>query len=196
MTGPAVIDFTGAVLTGGSSTRMGTDKATLEVGGRALAATVARALDEAGASSVLCIGGDLVGLAALGLDARPDEHPGQGPLGGLITALGLATTDLVVVLSCDLPAIDAATVSALVSALVAAPTASVAAPVVGRHTQTLTAAYRRSARPHLAQAFVAGERSVRRALAGLGLAPVGDLDPTRLVDVDRPADLRRYAAPS
>jgi molybdenum cofactor guanylyltransferase len=191
-----VIAFTGAVLTGGSSSRMGTDKATLEVGGQALAVTVAGALARAGARTVVCIGGDLAALAALGLDARPDAHPGQGPLGGLVTALDLATTEVVVVLSCDLPAIDAATVTALVAALDAAPTASVAAPVIDGHTQALTAVYRRAARDHLAEAFAAGERSVRRALVGLELTRVDGLDPARLADVDRPEDLRRYAAPS
>jgi molybdenum cofactor guanylyltransferase len=188
--------FSGVVLTGGASTRMGTDKALLRVGDRPLATVAADALAGAGAAEVFCVGGDLVGLRAAGLDARPDDHPGQGPLGGVITALALATRDLVVVLSCDLPAIDPATVAMLVAALADHPDAEVAAPVVTGRVYPITAAYRRSARPVLVRSFESGERAVRRALAGLVVQPLVDLDATRLEDVDQPSDLHRYARPS
>ncbi len=188
--------FSGVVLTGGASARMGTDKALLRVGGRPLASIAADALAGAGAAEVFCVGGDLVGLRAVGLDARADDHPGQGPLGGLITALGLATGEPVVVLSCDMPAIDAATVTILVTALVARPDAQVAAPVVDGRVYPITAAYQRSARPVLVRSFESGERAVRRALSGLVVQPVVELDAARLDDVDRPSDLHRYARPS
>jgi molybdenum cofactor guanylyltransferase len=175
---------------------MGTDKALLAVDGRPLAAVAAGALIAAGAVSVFCVGGDQAGLSRLGLDARPDDHPGQGPLGGLLTALRLAETEVVVILSCDLPGIDAPTVTALAAALVASPAAALAAPTLDGRLQYLTAAYRCSARPMLADAFAGGERAVRRAVGGLEVAEVEGLDAERLADVDQPEDLRRYAAPS
>jgi molybdopterin-guanine dinucleotide biosynthesis protein A len=190
------VSFTGAVLTGGSSTRMGTDKALLEVNGRAMAVVAASALRDGGAREVLAIGGDLDALQALDLDARPDDHPGEGPLGGILTALRLANHDPVVVLACDMPSIDAAAVSALVGALADDPDALVAAPEDGGRVQALTAAYRRAAAPALAERFAAGERAVRRAIAPLHVARVEGLVPATLVDVDRPEDLRRYAHPS
>ena len=188
--------FAGAVLTGGASRRMGTDKALLAVDGHPLAGVAVAALRGAGAQSVSCIGGDLAGLAAAGFDAHPDDHPGEGPLGGICTALRLAPADIVVVLSCDMPSIDAATVSALVASLADQPGADVAAPVVDGHVQAITAAYRRSARPGLVGAFEQGERAVRRALAGLSVQAIEGLDAHRLADVDRPEDLPRYARPS
>ena len=188
--------FTGAVLTGGSSTRMGTDKALLEVHGRALAVVAADALTAAGADEVLAVGGDLAALARLGLDARADDHPGEGPLGGILTALRHASHDLVVVLACDMPGIDATVVSALVRALADDPDADVAAADGGGQVQALTAAYRREGRPVLAARFAAGERAVRRAIAPLRVVLVDGLTPEALADVDRPEDLRRYAHPS
>ena len=103
------LPFTGAVLTGGRSTRMGTDKAFVEVDGRPMAGRVAAALRAAGAAEVLAVGGDLDRLPSLGFDrAVPDRHPGEGPLGGLLTALAAAGHDVVVVLACDVPAARAA----------------------------------------------------------------------------------------
>ena len=79
--------FSGAVLTGGESRRMGRDKALVTVNGQALAVRVANVLAEAGATEVFCVGGDLVGLREQGLDARLDPRQGDGPLAGLISAL-------------------------------------------------------------------------------------------------------------
>jgi len=185
--------FTGVVLAGGASARMGTDKALIEVDGQALVARAADALSGAGASTVLVIGGDREAFRGLGLDARPDDHPGEGPLGGILTALRLAADDIIMVLACDMPAIDAESVTAVVSALAGAPRALVAAPLVGQRRQFLTAAYRQRAMAPLEAAYAAGERAPRRAVAGLEVVQVTGLDGHRLGDVDRPGDLHRYA---
>jgi molybdenum cofactor guanylyltransferase len=188
--------FTGAVLTGGSSTRMGTDKALLVVDGQPLAVRVAGALRDAGATAVLAIGGDLAGLTAVGLDARADDHPGEGPLGGILTALRVAQQEIVVVLACDMPAVDASVVGALVAALDAAPAAEVAVATDRGRVQALTAVYRAASRAVLARRFEAGERAVRAAIADLVVVEVDGLTSAALADVDRPEDLRRYAHPS
>jgi molybdopterin-guanine dinucleotide biosynthesis protein A len=57
----------------------------------------------------------------------------------------------------------------------------------------LTAAYRTTVADHLERALAAGERAVRRALEGLTIVEIEGLDPRRLVDLDRPADLDHYA---
>jgi molybdopterin-guanine dinucleotide biosynthesis protein A len=191
---PAVT-FTGVVLAGGASTRMGADKALVEVGGRALVTVAAEALADGGATRVVVVGGDAPAFAALGLDTLADGHPGDGPLGGIITALRAATDPVVMVLACDMPMVDGPTVGAIVAALAARPDAYAAAPAVDGRLQILTAAYRIGVLPLLEQAFVAGERAPRRALADVEVVTVTGLDPDRLTDVDRPEDLSRYARP-
>ena len=79
--------FSGAVLCGGQSRRFGRDKATYVFNGTPLAKISLLALREAGASEVFSIGGDVEALADMGFRAVPDEHPGEGPLGGIICAL-------------------------------------------------------------------------------------------------------------
>ena len=174
------------MLTGGASTRMGTDKALLEVGGASMAARVVDALLAAGASDAFCVGGDLVGLRALGLTAIPDDHPGEGPLGGIITALGAAAADVVLVAPCDLVAPDATVLAAIVDALGGA---LVALPVVDGNRQPLNAAFRTAVLTELRAAFEAGARSVRRTLAELDGVVEVPVAAGPLADADAPEDL-------
>ncbi len=171
------------MLTGGASRRMGTDKALVEIDGLAMAARVARALRTAGATEVVCVGGDLRTLAALGLDARPDRHPGAGPLGGVLTALALSANPTVVAAPCDLLSPDAAAFTALLRALDADPAALAASP---SPTDPLPVALRRRALPALVRIFDHGERSLHRAFAALPhvAAPLA-----AGADADGPGDL-------
>jgi molybdopterin-guanine dinucleotide biosynthesis protein A len=184
--GPAA--FRGVVLTGGASRRMGRDKAFVEVDGRPMVRIAAAALSAAGARAVHCVGGDQAALSRLGLDAVADLHPGEGPLGGLAVALRLADPALpVMVLTCDLVRIDAATVLAVLAGLAASPAAALAAPVVDGRPQYLTAAYRPArCADAVDAAFAAGERAVRAGLRGLAVAEVHGLDPAALADADTP----------
>jgi len=175
---------------------MGTDKAfvTPDDGGPVLVERARRALVDAGARQVLAVGGDHARLRRLGFTTVPDRVPGRGPLGGLISGLQAATCDLVVVLSCDLPSIDCPTVVELVRCLARRPDADAALPVFDGRSQVLVGAYRRRAvAPVLEAAFRAGERSVRRALDGIVVAPVAAVRRAPLIDVDRPEDLDHYA---
>jgi molybdopterin-guanine dinucleotide biosynthesis protein A len=183
--------FTGAVLTGGASRRMGRDKALVDVDGRALAAIVADALHGAGADGpVLAIGGDRPALALMGLEPVADDHPGEGPLAGIITALSRAHHEDVVVLACDLPGVDADAVRLVLAALADEPDAHVAAAVDGDgRVQPLHAAWRRSTLPRVQEALERGERSVRRMMVDLVVVAVPGVDPLALADVDTPAEL-------
>jgi molybdopterin-guanine dinucleotide biosynthesis protein A len=192
----APVAFGGVVLTGGLSTRMGTDKAFLVPGdgGPVLVERARRALVDAGAREVLAVGGDRARLRGLGFTTVPDRVPGRGPLGGLISGLRAAATGIVVVLSCDLPAIDSSTVGELVRCLARRPDAGAALPVFDGRCQVLVGAYRRAAAaPVLETAFAGGERSIQRAVAGLVVAPVATVSTAPLVDIDRPEDIDHYA---
>jgi molybdenum cofactor guanylyltransferase len=189
--------FAGAVLAGGASRRMGRDKALVSgPDGRPLALVGVDALRAAGAEEIVVVGGDEVALRALGLPWIADLHPGEGPLGGIVTAFAHTTAELVVVLACDMPGVGPRVPAALVEALVAAPDAGVAVALVGEREQPLTACWRRSsALGPLRAAFDAGERAPRHVLPGLEVVRVGGLPSLQLVDVDSPDDLRRYAEP-
>jgi len=190
------VPFVGAVLTGGASRRMGSDKALLAIDGRPMAVVVARALLAAGAVKVVAVGGDGKGLRAAGLDWLPDEEPGEGPLGGVLSALAsLDNVPVAAVLACDLPAASPENVAAVVAVAadhVGVP--AVAVPVLprsggGRQREWLHAAWTAESRPVLATAWEAGERAPRRAGTGLHVVEVEVPEPDALADADRPDDL-------
>lgn len=175
----------GAVLCGGASRRMGRDKALLPIDGVAMAARVAAALREGGCDEVVAIGGDAIGLAQLGLTFVADEFPGEGPLGGVITALAAhAGAAAVVVVACDLPALRPATVRALVAAL---PGHDVAVATAGR-PQPVCAAWRPAAEATLRSAFAHGERRMMAAFASLSQVAV-PVEVQDLANVNTPEDL-------
>ncbi len=182
------IRFAGAVLTGGASRRMGTDKALVPVGGVAMAERVVRTLAAAGATEVTCIGGDRLALDGLGLSVIEDEWPGEGPLGGLVTALGWSGEPAIVVAGCDQPWLDLGTIELLVEAH-GAGDAAVTVYRVDDRPQPLPGVYAAHFCSPLADALAGGERSLMAALRLAGPTIVDPIDPATLRDVDRPEDL-------
>ena len=179
-------EFVGAVLAGGSSTRMGRDKAFIDVEGEPLVQRVARALAAAGAQRVFVVGGELVRLRALGLDAVADRHPGEGPLGGVLTAMAATDATVLAILGTDLIAADPAAILAVVDALDAH---DVAVPVAGGRRHFHHAVWHRSAQERLEATFDAGERAIKRAVVGLTVAEVHGIAPEHLADADTPDEL-------
>jgi molybdenum cofactor guanylyltransferase len=184
--------ITGAVLAGGRSRRMGRDKASIEVGGHTLLGLAVAALRSAGADPVLVVGGDPVGRRVVGVVEVADDHPGEGPLGGILTALrhpAARDADVVVVTSCDLPFADGAAIRSVVDALLATPGSPVAAPLVADRLEPLHAAWRPSSAGEVAARFEAGERSPTRVLADLRASAVGGVPDDAVRGVNTPDEL-------
>jgi molybdenum cofactor guanylyltransferase len=176
----------GAVLTGGHSRRMGTDKALLDIDGVPMAERVAAAVAAGGCAPVAFVGGDEAALRAHSRRWIPDRWPGEGPLGGVLTALLELDSD-VLVTACDLIDLDAATVAAVL----AAADATGADVAVARSTRVEPALARwsGSARPTIEARFAAGERALHRVLLELSVVEVA-VEPARLRNINAPADLR------
>ena len=128
------------VLAGGKSTRMGQDKAFLELGGCTL---LAHALDLAGTvAQDMRIVGDANKFAAFG-SVVEDVYHERGPLGGIHAALVSSTTELNLMLAVDLPFLRPEFLQYLI--LEARRTgAVVTVPRAGGGLQPLCAVYRRA----------------------------------------------------
>jgi molybdenum cofactor guanylyltransferase len=186
----------GAVLCGGQSRRMGTDKALLHVDGQPMARRVHDALVQAGCSPVIAVGGDLAALRDQGLVAVPDDYPGQGPLGAIITALGhlRSEADAVMILACDLADASPLAVAEVCAPFADDPTIDVVLPRSDTRRHMHHALWRTSALTALRDVFDQGERAPRRALELLKVHELTVNAPhwaAWLADIDSPADLLR-----
>ena len=98
------IPFTGYVLAGGQSTRMGRDKALLEIDGQPLiqsAVSLLKALTER-----VVILGPAEKYGFLGLPVLPDMVPSRGPLSAIYTGLERSGTVVNLFLACDMPLME------------------------------------------------------------------------------------------
>lgn len=94
--------ITGAILAGGRSSRMGTNKALLEYGGERLIDRAVRRFSDR-FPEVLIVANDVESYRGLGPKVVPDLIPGFGPLGGLHAALTAAENPHVFLAACDMP---------------------------------------------------------------------------------------------
>ena len=193
----------GAVLAGGASSRMGIDKAFIEIRGEPMVVRAVGALRAAGVEPTVVVGGDAARLSALGLDTVADRYPGQGPLGGVITALGalaplgVSGLDAVVTLPCDVISPDAAAVRRLLDRFadiagrpeVGGPAADLFVPVGGGVPQWMHAVWRSSCLERLSEAFASGVRAPSEAARELRTVEVDVLGTGWFGDADRPEDL-------
>lgn len=180
--------FSGAVLAGGQSTRMGTDKAFVEIEGRTLVARTAGVLEVAGAAEVFVVGGDAARLAEAGLRHEPDARPGAGPLAATATALDRAVHDLVLVVACDLPDLGPRTVTEVVGALVhGSGHPQVAVPIVDGRRQYLCSAWDRSALDVVQSVVARGGAAMHEAFDTLEVVEVRPGRPQALRDIHTPA---------
>jgi molybdopterin-guanine dinucleotide biosynthesis protein A len=172
----------GAVLVGGRSVRMGAPKSLIPIDGVPMARRVADAMRRAGCGRIVAVGPRHL---AAGLRTVPDRHPGEGPLGGILTALGAASGDPVVVAACDLPWLDASAIEALL-----AHVDDDVDVVVARTSrlEPLCALWQPSAAAPVQRAFDGGERAVHRALKGVRVLAAAVAEGA-LTNVNTPADL-------
>jgi molybdenum cofactor guanylyltransferase len=160
---------TGVVLCGGASTRMGRDKALIEIEGKPLVRLVADRVAEC-AEPVLLASGASRRFGSLPYEEIADAAPGAGPISGLVAALSASPHDLLIAAAVDMPFVSA-DVFLLLLELSADENAVV--PVTPQGRQPLHALYHRSALPHLVDALERGRYGLREALDGLNVREVG-----------------------
>ncbi len=183
------------MLTGGRSSRMGRDKATLPLGpsNSPLAAHLASLLTAVTTTALE------VGSGVSGLERPAESDSGEGPLVAIATgAVALRERGVggpVIVLACDLPRLTGNALAAIATAPVAAGSSLV--PLLNGRPQPLCARWSVASLDRAIELARSGGRRVLDALEDgevtfVGAAELGcpDLDGL-LADVDDDEDLRR-----
>ena len=185
------MSFSGIVLNGGRSSRMGIPKGEMDFLGRPLIERSIDALVEAGASEVIIVGGKPFVSNAKGVRSVEDVYPDEGPLGGLITGLLNARMEQAVVLSNDLMSIDGSTIRRILDF---GQLADLAIPMAGGVPQVLTALWKVSCLKVLESAFKSGSRSLKSVLGNFDVVEILELDDAKFVNANTQSDIIEYTA--
>ena len=149
-------DIAAFVLAGGRSSRMGKDKAFLELGGHTL---LSRALELAESlTETVAIVGDTSKFFPLGR-VIDDVYPGQGPLAGIHAALTSSDSALNLMLALDTPFMERDFLRYLVSEA-SRSRAVVTVPKTKDNWHPLCAVYRREFASHAEEALRRGKNKI------------------------------------
>lgn len=187
------MEVSGAVLAGGRGTRLGQDKALVEVGGEPLLARVVGRLAQV-CAEVLVVGRTAGPPLPAPAKFVLDLIPGQAALGGLYTALSAAACPLVIVVACDMPFVDPTLLRFLLGLMGDGVDAVV--PLVRGEPQPLHAVYSRACAEVAAAQIMMGDLKMARLLDRLRVRYVAEAE-LRAVDpelrsffnINTPADL-------
>jgi len=161
-------DAVGFVLAGGRSSRMGSEKALIQLAGEPLVVHAMRILRSAGLA--VRIAGARSPLDRYA-PVVPDAEPDRGPLGGICSALAFTTAKRAIFLPVDMPLQPATLVSFLLEAAQAG-NAVVTLPALDGFAQTFPVVLDRAVLPWLRAALEAGRggcyQAFQSAAAGVG----------------------------
>ncbi len=174
----------GIILAGGSSSRMGRNKALLSLPGSKNVTFVEHlvTLLEECCFETIIVARDKVHAQEYvfpGVRVVVDEKPGIGPLMGLYSGLREISTARALVVAVDLPHIQPALLSFLVTQPLSGDTLLI--PLVQNIPQVLLAIYPRSILPVIQEQLLQGRRDVRCLLE---LVPVEYVEEAQLIQVD------------
>ena len=191
MTGTAAAydEVTGAILTGGKSSRLGRDKALLPLGGKPLAAHMHTLLADL-FSKVILIGHSRPELEDMGLTSVPDLIPGRGVLGGIYTALHVCKTPYAFIVAADMPFLTPSVISGVA---VYRHKADAVIPIGPKGMEPLCAVYSKACTGTIVKSIERNALKILEALDGLKiLSPeIGqkDSEPDPFININHPEDL-------
>ena len=161
--------FIGYVQAGGASSRFRSDKSLAEIGGKSMLQRACDLLREV--VGEVCIVAPAGRYTVPGIAGVPDRWPGQGPLGGIVTALSNTASAAhpaawALIVSSDMPFLTAEWLRYMLQ-LAANSNADVLLPHSATGPEPLCACWRVSAATALEKNFLAGTRKITDALRNL-----------------------------
>lgn len=175
------------ILTGGKSSRMGQDKASLKIGGVTQLERIHALVQPFTDETFLSVAHD--DAADRSLPTLPDLEPSPGPLGGIQAAFHHDPASNWLVIACDLPMIQAADLQSLADHHDGSKDATCFLNPLDNHPEPLCAIYSPSAAGRLAEVIGKNQRCARRFLSSLDRTDLTPSDPRALLNLNRPEHL-------
>lgn len=178
---------TGIVLCGGRSSRMGRDKAWLDVRGEPLVVRTVRIVSEVAAPVIVAAAdGQVLPLLPGEVIVVRDEVAARGPLGGLAAAMSVMTADSAFVTACDMPNLDAGMIGKI-----CADQSMNCVPVVNGLPQPLAAHYRKAILSVIHRQLESNRFSLKELLTLIPVSWVSGIDPEAFVNLNTPDEYER-----
>ncbi len=189
-----MLDLSVAVLAGGKSSRMGTDKAFVPVLGRPLIEDVLAQLAGLGRETLI-VTNRPDDYRYLGVPLFGDVLPDKGALGGLYSALVAATQPHVLCVACDMPFVVRPLLDYLISLI---PEGDAIVPRLAEGPEPFRAIYARACREPIRAALDAGRMRVIGFYSDVRVryvdeAEIDRFDPRHLsfFNINSPADVEQ-----
>jgi len=190
-------DVTGIILAGGQSTRLGQNKAFIEIDGQTLVERVASRLSQVVARIVL-VTNSPEQFAFVGLPMTADLIPGVGAAGGLHAGLSAIGTEYGFVVGCDMPFLNVSLMRYLISLREGY---DAVIPRLGQYHEPLHAVYSRRCLATIEERVRSGRRRILELCSDMCVryvdeTEIGLLDPHRLsfFNINDPQDLEQMQA--
>ncbi|WP_413374272.1 molybdenum cofactor guanylyltransferase [Paenibacillus taichungensis] len=171
----STMEWTGIILAGGLSRRMGSNKALLEWNGSSVLGQVIQAMAPAVDGIIVSTGTNTAAYNALPYDCVQDYYPGRGPLAGLHAALEVSETDWNLVCACDMPLLEPSFFKGLKWLTESGQEHHAIVPRLAGRVHPLAGAYHRRVLPELEQRLIDNRLKVTQWLEEIGC---------RYVDID------------
>ena len=184
-----VDNVTGVVLTGGQSSRFGTDKSAFVIGKNSMADRAVAAV-----SSVVndvIVSGTRLAPDSANLTYVPDLVENGGPLAGISAAFGATGAEWLFVLACDMPNVSGTAIENVLGFRTRDTLAVVPRERSGR-LHPLFACYHRATYPLCERLLASGALSMKRYVKSItenGLVLYPTVDETTLLNINRVSDL-------
>jgi molybdenum cofactor guanylyltransferase len=171
------------ILSGGKSSRMGTNKALLKLNEKT---TIERMVDilKVYFNDIILVTNDMDSYQSLGVKMVSDHYPGKGPLAGFHAGLKASDYDVNFIVACDMPFISGELAATLVEKI---DHYDALVPVINGKKQTLCAVFRKKTVDKMEECIENGRLPIKHLLDHLNVLYVTEKD----LDINSNIDLER-----
>lgn len=182
---------TGAILSGGKSTRMKTDKAFLKFGSRTMIEELIARLEKK-FSKLIIIANDKERYADIGIEVLEDIMPDKGPLGGIYTTLVKSDSLYNFIFSCDTPFVNLDLVDYMITGT---NNVDIVVPMWRSRFEPLHAIYSKNCVEAIEKQLKNGDLKITNLFSGLNINVIEqeklerfDLSETPFMNINTPED--------